>query len=255
MGPSFNESGETMKSEQPTTGQTMRPYYDSGGITIYHGDSLVVLPTLGESWADAVITDPPYGTKTDQRDEWMMGEHSNIMPLALPLIRASLVGDGAFYCFTSWSMMADWLLRYQNYFKLQNILIWDKGRHSGCYSSQAWQFTWEGIFFGTKGPRAIREYLPDVLHDSGAKREAMEKPVVVLSAMIRASTDVGQTILDPFMGRGGTIVAAKHNGRRAVGIEIEEQYCEIAASRLDQKVFEFSPIIDHVPSIQRTLVE
>lgn len=110
---------------------------------------------------DVVVTDPPYGTKTDQRETFMVGEFSNIMPLVLPQLFRVLKPDGAFYCFTSWSMMSDWLLRYQQYFKLQNIIVWDKERHSGCYSSQSWQFTWEGIFYGIKGKRPIRKYQRD----------------------------------------------------------------------------------------------
>ena len=205
------------------------------GITLYHGDCLNVLPLV--SGISCVVTDPPYGTKTDQRSEWMIGEHSNIMPLALPLIRNAMVSDGAFYCFTSWTMMAEWLLRYQQYFKLQNILVWDKGRHSGCYSPHSWQFTWEGIFFGIRGPREIRKYLPDVLRSSQqGKRAAMEKPVDIIKQLIEASVDAGQTVLDPFAGSGTTLRAAKDLGRRAIGIEIEEKYVIIAANRLRQEV-------------------
>ncbi|HUW31435.1 MAG TPA: site-specific DNA-methyltransferase, partial [Planctomycetota bacterium] len=165
------------------------------------------------------------------------GEHSNIMPLALPLIRNAMVPDGAFYCFTSWAMMAEWLLRYQQYFKLQNILVWDKGRHSGCYSAHSWQFTWEGIFFGIRGPRKIRKYLPDVLRSSiNGRRRAMEKPVDVVSMLIEASTDSDETILDPFAGSGTTGRAAKDLGRKCIMVEIEEKYCQIAANRLRQEV-------------------
>lgn len=65
----------------------MKPYYQDDLVTLYHGDCLDLLPTLGERWADCCITDPPYGTKTDQRETWMVGEFSNVLPLALPMIR------------------------------------------------------------------------------------------------------------------------------------------------------------------------
>lgn len=213
----------------------MRPYYQDDYVTIYHGDCLELLPTVAD--VECVVTDPPYGTKTDQREEWMVGEFGNVMPLALPLIRRALVANGAFYCFTSWTMLADWALRYQQYFKLQNILVWDKGRHSGCYSATAWQFCWEGIYFGLKGSRKIRKYMPDVIRGKAhGLRAAMEKPTDVVGRLIEASTGEGHLILDPFMGSGSTLRAAKNLKRKAIGIEIEEKYCEIAAKRMRQEI-------------------
>jgi len=200
---------------------------------VVHGDCLQVMPAMPDGCVDAVVTDPSYGTRTNQRDTWMIGEFSNVMPLVLPMLHRVAVRDGAFYCFTSWSHLADWMLRYMQYFKLQNLLVWDKERHSGCYSPHAWQFTWEGIFFGTRGPRAIRKYLPDVLRSTQqGKRLAMEKPVDVVEQLIEASTDEGQLILDPFCGSGTTCVAAKKLGRRFIGIEIDEGYCTIARNRV-----------------------
>jgi len=159
---------------------------------IIQGDCLEILKSIPSESIDCIITDPPYGTKTNPRESFMVGEFSNVMPLILPEIFRVLKPNGAFYCFTSWSQMSDWLIRYQQYFKLQNILIWDKKKHSGCYSSQSWQFTWEGIFFGIKGKRDIKKYMPDVLiSEEKGKRVAMQKPVDILEKMILASTDEG----------------------------------------------------------------
>lgn len=204
--------------------------------TIIQGDCLEVMKTLPDNSIDCVITDPPYGTKTNQRDGFMVGEFSNVLPLVLPEIFRVLKPDGAFYCFTSWTMMSDWLLRFQQYFKLQNILIWDKQKHSGCYSPSSWQFTWEGIFFGIKGKRKVRDYMPDVLKSNEkGKRVAMQKPVDIIKQMIGASTDKGMIILDPFAGSGSTCVAAKKTGRNFIGIEINSKFVEIARERLKQQ--------------------
>ena len=210
---------------------TTRTEILADGVTLHLGDCLDILGSVNA--VDAVVTDPPYGTKTNQRDEWMIGEFSNVLPLALPLIRQSLNADGAFYCFTSWTMMPDWLLRFQQYFKLQNIIIWDKQKHSGCWTANSWQFTWEGIYFGLKGSRKIRDYLPDIIRSSEhGTRLPMQKPVDVVSCLIRASTDIGQLILDPFAGTGTTGVAAVNLGRRFTGIEIEPKYFDIACRRI-----------------------
>ena len=66
-----------------------------------------------------------------------------------------------------------------------------------------------------------------------------EKPVAVMTKFICVGTEKGETILDPFAGSGTTGVAAKLEGRKATLIELEERYCEIAAKRLEQQVFEF----------------
>jgi DNA modification methylase len=66
-----------------------------------------------------------------------------------------------------------------------------------------------------------------------------EKPVMLLRQLIEASSLHGDVVLDPFLGSGSTVVAARTEGRRAVGIEIEERYCEIAAKRLAQEVLDF----------------
>ena len=198
------------------------------------GDCLKVMKDMIDKSVDLVLTDPPYGTKTNQRgDSFMIGEFSNILPLVLPEIYRVLKPNGAFYCFTSWTQMSEWLLRFQQYFKLQNLLIWDKKRHSGCYSPSSWQFTWEGIFFGIKGKRKIRKYQKDVLiSEEKGKRIAMQKPVDIVEKLIEASSDEGMVILDPFIGSGTTAVACKRLKRNYIGIDISKKYCELARQRI-----------------------
>jgi DNA modification methylase len=212
------------------------PYYEHAGITIYHGDALSVLATVPAESCDAVITDPPYGTRRKQRDEWMVGEFADVLPLALPEFHRIAARDGALYLFMAWRRMADGIIRASVYFPIQNFIVWDKGRHSGLWTAYAWQFHWEGVYYGIKGPRPIRKYLPDVVRDSEAPRAPMQKPVGLIRTLLEASTDAGQTVIDPFAGTGSTLLAAQQTGRKAIGIEIEERYCEIAAKRLSQEV-------------------
>ena len=210
----------------------MKPYYQDNFVTLFHGDCLDVLPTLGDGWADVIATDPPYGTRTDQRETFMVGEFANVMPLALPIIHRAMKGNAAFYCFTSFKMMPDWLLRLQTYFKLQNIIIWRKRGHAGIWSPSSWYFAWEAIFYGLKGKREMAEHFADVIEtEERGKRAAMQKPVDIMQKLIRASAHDGNTVCDPFAGTGSTLVAAKLLGRKVVGVEIEESHCEIAARR------------------------
>jgi len=206
--------------------------------TVICGDCLEVMRGMEDNSVDLVLTDPPYGTKTDQRGEsFMVGEFSNVLPLVLPEIYRVLKNNGAFYCFTSWTQMPEWLLRFQQYFKLQNILVWDKQRHSGCYSPSSWQFTWEGVYFGIKGKRKIRKYQRDVLiSKEKGKRVAMQKPIDILQQIIEASSDEEMVVLDPFLGSGSTALACVNTNRNYIGIEISPEYCKIAERRLAQGV-------------------
>ena len=207
-------------------------------IELIQGDCLEKMKDIPDGSVDMVLTDPPYGTQTNQRgDSFMVGEFSNVLPLALPEIHRVMAANAAFYSFTSWKQMPEWLLRFQQYFKLQNILIWDKQRHSGCYSPSSWQFTWEGIYFGLKGKRKIRDYQRDVMISSQkGKRRAMEKPIDVLEQMILASTDEGDTVLDPFMGSGTTGGACKNLNRNFIGIELDPEYFKIAEKRINENL-------------------
>lgn len=215
----------------------MKPYFETELGKLYHGDCLELMGSLSPLTIDMIVTDPPYGTKTDQRETYMVGEFSNIMPLALPAFYRILKKDGAFYCFTSWTMMSDWLLRFQQYFKMKNLIIWDKQRHSGCYSAQSWQFTWEGIFFGLKGKRGVREYQPDVLHSTeNGNRIAMQKPVDIIERLLLASTDEGDVVLDPFVGSGSTAIACERQKRKWIAVEISEEFCQLDVKRIKAEV-------------------
>lgn len=219
---------------------TIAPFYEDDLVTIYHEDCLAVLPTQQAKSVDVIVADPPYGTRTNQREQWMVGEFANVMPIALGELHRVGVDDAALYLFTSWKHMADWVFRCSPYFRMQNFLIWDKGRHSGTFGAYSWQFHWEGIFYGIKGPRKVRDYQPDILRTNERPSLPMQKPVDVLQRLIRASSDVGQVVLDPFAGSGSTLVAAKREGRRAIGIEIDRRYCEMAAERCAQESLELA---------------
>ena len=202
-------------------------------VTLHLGDCLEYMRGMEDKSVDAVITDPPYGTHPAPRDEWLAGEFSNVMPLALPEIYRVSSGNAAFYFFTSWKWMSDWIMRCSPYFRMQNFIVWDKGKHSGTYGKFSWQFHWEGIFFGIKGKRPINKYMPDVIRSDGFKPNyPMEKPVDVITKLIEASTIPGDTVFDPFMGSGTTGVACVQLGRNFIGCEIDPQYYAIAERRI-----------------------
>ena len=218
----------------------MTPYYDHNGITIYQGDCLEVMPQLGK--ADHVITDPPYDAKTHKGARYGFRETSseihfdpidpaNIAPLLLSAAKRWVVA------FCSVEML-------------------------GAYataSGESWIRT--GFWRRTNGVPQFTGDRPGqpgegiaIMHNPGKKRwnghgkhgfweypivcggpHPTTKPLALMKELINDFTDPDDLILDPFMGSGTTLVAAKETGRRAIGIEREEKYCEIAVKRLRQE--------------------
>jgi DNA modification methylase len=216
----------------------MTPYYEQDGIVIYHGDCREILPTLEPGSVDLVLTDPPYGINYESG---MTGHDDG---RSLP----GIVGDTD-------TSLRDFMLESIDFpaivfgtWKVQRpancraVLIWDKGDHVGMGDlSLPWKPNTEevyvigGGFHGHRGSSVLRYPAPVTWNSvAGGRVHPHEKPIPLILALL--AKHPGETILDPFMGSGTTLRAAKDLGRRAIGIEIEERYCEIAAKRLQQSV-------------------
>lgn len=221
----------------------MKPYYESGGITIYHGDCRDVLPSI--TMADALVTDPPYGIGW-KRASWADDPASYPERMGM-LVREArrTVANG--WCFVFQAMLNvgrfhEWFPNgWRIYAACKNFA---QVRPTGVWHS------WDPVVFWANGvpPRNTNAaetvnrdfsvgnvagvFGDQIGHPCPRPRDTMEHIVSIASLP-------GQTILDPFAGAGTTLLAAKELGRRAIGVEIEERYCEIAARRLDQEVLDF----------------
>ena len=204
------------------------PYYDHGGITIYHGDCREILPHLPK--VDLVLTDPPYGILAESgsaatrrsggnldagRMAWDVAPERWLLDAILENHEAAFVWGGL----------------HLDLPPTFGYLLWDKqidglnfGECEVCWTTERF------------APRIFRYRAVGV---DGGKQHPTQKPVALMRWRIEKAGDP-QTILDPFMGSGTTLRAAKDLGRKAIGIEIEEKYCEIAATRLQQEVFDWS---------------
>ena len=218
----------------------MKPYYEQDGITIYHGDCREVeLPTGS---VDLVIADPPYGMSYLSRGTHPMiqGDDDNSwVPEAMRHALRALKTNRHFYVFgpdmpglTTAATME---------------LIWDKGRLSAGGGNHPWSPGHERLTFGVysrfkshrnvgNGNVRLRRstvlHVPKVNNGRGSFVHPNQKPVMLMRVLIEASSQFDEVVFDPFMGSGTTLVAAKAEGRSAIGIEVEERYCEIAAKRL-----------------------
>lgn len=224
----------------------VKPYYEEDGITIYHGDCREILPQLPK--VDLVLTDPPYGTQLmcggyGRAQNWgsirrrIIGD-SDLSSIegAAPLLFYALCEDSWLITFcSSRRMLEHGAIFTQAGFSFYGEIIWDKGAPGLGYTIR---YSHESALVFRKGePEKEEAAILSIIREP-AEHDAHphEKPVKVCKAILLLSSGI---VLDPFMGSGTTLRAAKDLGRRAIGIEIEEKYCEIAANRLAQKVLQF----------------
>ena len=206
------------------------PYYDQDGITIYNADCRQVLPFLQ---FDVVVTDPPYGI------DYSTGTTGKYNGTAIEGDSATTVRDAVLsmtrgkpaLVFGSWKASIPT--------EAKALLVWEKGSHVGMGNlSIPWKPNFEFIFVlggGFHGKRTSGVVRFNALSPNFVQqRHPTEKPVGLMRELLCKCPD--GLVLDPFMGSGTTLVAAKMEGRAAVGIEINEAYCESAVKRLQQGV-------------------
>ncbi len=217
----------------------MQPYYEHAGITIYHGDCRDVIDTFPNNLV--LCGDPPYGIslKTNYRERKrgalalcndyppVYGDDSPFDPS--PFLRFETIAlFGANYYADKLPSMPSWI-------------VWDKvddleSKREIGFNDQA---DCELIWTNTGLPaRIIHHKWMGAMKDSerqDSRVHPTQKPVVLMKMVLNILVVKERVILDPFMGSGSTLIAAKELGCRAIGIEIEERYCEIAAKRLSQE--------------------
>lgn len=243
----------------------MTPYYESGGVRIYHGESLQVLAELKGEDCGALLTDPPYSSGGAFRGDRMASTTMKYVNSDTHAYRGEFAGDNrdqrayfawlslvmagaAMACrpgarmgvFTDWRQLPTTTDAVQaGGWTWRGLAVWDKTGGSRprkyAFTAQAEYVVW-GSFGPLDEPEGVEPfYLPGVLTCSSPrhKQHIAQKPEEVMGWLARFAPP-GCTVLDPFMGSGSTLVAAQLNGCKAIGIELEERYCEIAAKRLAQ---------------------
>lgn len=225
------------------------PYYTDDHCTIYNGDCREILPLLDIRDDATIITDPPYSSGGFQESGKSSGSIGTRTSETIAFDNLSTRGYGLLmrdvlrhcnqadevYLFTDWRM---WIESFDAIeaagWRVRNMLVWDK---AAMGMGMPWRNQHELIVYGKRRPAVIVDgKRGNVLRysRSGNKNHPTEKPVDLLSALIANSPE--GDVIDPFMGSGTTLRAAKDHGRKAIGVELSERYCEIAAKRLAQEV-------------------
>lgn len=225
----------------------MRPYYEHSGVTIYHGDCREILPHLSE--VDAVITDPPYGMK-DRSDRSTRLGGGGLHSGALRRKHwDAIIGDDEPFDPSLWLAYPKVVLLGAVHFSSRlpdsrAWLVWDKREGTSSDDNADCDFAWTNLH----GPARLYSQLWRGLCRRGdengmALEHPHQKPLALMHWILkRCDLADGDVALDPYCGSGTTLLAAKQQGVHAIGIEIEERYCEIAAKRLAQEVFDFSEV-------------
>lgn len=230
-------------------------------VTLYHGDCLEILPTLAAGSIDAVVTDPPYcsggyleaqkNTKaqglrgtTVMADDFRWFRNDNMTTSGLVwLLRSLMLGslrilrqNRSAFVFTDWRMVPHVAPALESaQMRYRNMIIWDKG-NGGL--GIGFKPTYEVILEFTNG---VTEYQAldgsNILRvsrvHSSQREHKTQKPIELISEIIRIAVPVGGTVLDCFLGSGTTGVACVQTGRQFIGIEIDRGYFDIACRRIE----------------------
>jgi site-specific DNA-methyltransferase (adenine-specific) len=246
----------------------MTPYYEEDGITIYCGDCRELGLQVG--LVDAIVTDPPYGDTSLEWDRIARGWLDSA-----ELLTSTVWCFGSLRMFLDMARTGEtsrWKLAQEIVWEKHNGSSFHADRFKRVHelAVQFYQGEWDGIY---KAPaftldataRAVRRkqrpphtghidagsymsqdggprLMRSVIYARSCHGEAehpTQKPISIIDPILRFSVPAGGIVADLFAGSGSTLVAAKAIGLRAIGIEIEERYCEIAAKRLQQSVFDY----------------
>lgn len=224
-----------------------KPYYEDDYVTLYHGDCLSV-----DAWlaADVLVTDPPYGVA--YTSGWVEGRARNSTGIAgdrSPTIRNAAIerwGERPYVAFGSW--------RVPKPEKVRNTLIWSKGDDPGTGDlTMPWGASYEEIYISGSGPiwgGSRRSSVLSFQKPIGADRpnHPSPKPVGLMEHLVERCPP--GVIADPFAGSGATLLAARNLGRRVIGVELEEKYCELIVSRLSQQAFDFTALEPRSPELR-----
>lgn len=212
-----------------------KPYYQDDSVTIYHGDCLDVLCYVA---GDALVTDPPfnvgkdYGESTDDLSASMYESTMEMVSALGPYRQAWVVPTNRLALFAR--LLGD---------EARPVVI-----RRGAKGPKRWG--WYDQFDMALVRGKPNEYVSNLWDNIRLKGEGYffreesyghpgYTPYAILARLTGLLTPAGGTVIDPFSGTGTTLVAAKSQGLRAVGIELDERWCEIAAERLCQSVMDF----------------
>jgi len=217
---------------------------------IYNQDCLEGMKLVNGKSIDMIITDPPYlmNYKSNRRIkqekfDYIMND-INSEEMIIKYIEECfriLKDNTAIYLFCSWHHIDFFKQEFEKYFKLKNLIVWNKNNHGSGDLKGAYAPKHELILYGHKGRSLFREKrIPDVIEFPKVPSKQLlhptEKPVGLLELFIKNSSDKDNIIFDGFMGSASTVIACLNTGRQYIGFELDNKYYNIANERVNQLI-------------------
>jgi len=247
---SINQAYKEVRKEEHEQSKTQKAIeiiekvYESN-TNIFHGNCIDFIKTIEEKSVDCLITDPPYGVDIqfgayDNQLSRKIENDGNIDDALLLLdtmlleVKSKLKDNAHIYIFCNWKIYPQFNAIISKHFQIKNLIIWDKlfmgmGDLKGNYSSSYEMIVFAGgnREFLTRPKNIIQCRFNDIrFHNT-------QKPVNLIKQLIENSTNVNETIFDPFLGSGSTVIAANQLKRNFIGCEIDEQNYKITLKRLE----------------------
>ena len=217
-------------------------------VKLYNDDCLNVLKDIEDNSIDLVVTDPPYEVITGGRNGGVKGKPSGILTENKQLMKSipkadlwlsecfRVMKDGThIYIMTNTLNLTNYLNIINSVgFKLHNLLVWNKNNTT---PNRWYMKNCEYVIFARKGfAKSINNPSSQTVHNFdniiGNKKHPTEKPVDLMKLYVENSSQVGDTVLDPFMGVGSTGVACKELNRNFIGVELYKYYFDIVTKRI-----------------------
>ena len=228
-----------------------RVYETENGI-LYRGDALEIMRQLPSESIDIVLTDPPYliSYRTNRRKDKTHPFTNEIQNDDNPVLIDLFIGESfrvmkpntPFYCFTSWKTAGYFAERIKAHgFRLKNQIVWVKNNHTAGDLKAQYGQKYEIIMYANKGraPFIWKRHQDVWFFDKVVGREQLhqnQKPVDLLEFVLITHTKPGMVVIDPFIGSGSTAVACEKQGRRWIGVELEQKYCDMVIDRIETEV-------------------
>jgi site-specific DNA-methyltransferase (adenine-specific) len=227
----------------------LKPYYEDEAVTIYHGDCKAILPQLPDKSVDLVLTDPPYDIPTkscgfDGGRRFLTRLHQESLTSSFDIGLLDLLANKLkilnIVCFCNkaqFRLYVNWIESHGYSFM---PISWHKTgaipfKHHYTPDTEYAFHIWQNL--PIRWASYKKSWFITPINHTGFDHPTV-KPESMVSRLLLNTTDQGQLILDPFLGSGTTAFCAKKLGRRCIGIEIEEKYCEMAAKRCSQGVLD-----------------